>query len=275
MPMLIKKYTNIQTHWRTTAQRLSSILPRSGGDYKPGFQQGGLVVNLYCSHYPTEIASRFAGATVPVVPFLETVPDESPTYWLGWYEEWCVPREGRSARRAQFKMSGITIYRGAEGAAKRQVLRAEWTGAENYDQLEDRHVFPADGAAHPHWHLDGLRAYSEELKGYFETLEKEYELRRDLAVEVARGADAVEAEDLFGILTPPPSAIPSADESAWAAIHLPARARWSEIAWQGPAGPHDTHATTPADFEEIRRWLTSCVRYLQAQLQSELLRGRW
>jgi hypothetical protein len=60
--------------------------------------------------------------------------------------------------------------------------------------------------------------------------------------------------------------LPTEEELGWTGIHLAAAARWYEQEWIGPEGPQESHATGPNQTEALQRWLSSCVRYVQAEI---------
>lgn len=267
---------DIHIHWNKIVNELQEILPRNGGFYNATFRTGDLSTSLVCQNYRDEVAIRYNEFSVPVVPFLETVPGDSPVYWLAWYEEWGRPKRRASQGRQQFKSSSIIIYYGNIGERKRQVLRAEWAGPDDYDSKKKSYVHQGKSAGHPHWHIDGLHVYINELRAKWEKLANDFELNKKLAVDTVRefGDDQAE-KDVSQILSWSEfPGIDAADELAWAGIHLASNARWSEKPWAGPKVPHDMHANVPTDCAQVRRWLTSCVRYLQVELEDQLLKAR-
>ena len=276
MPILLQRLAEIREHWQAVANDFANTLPRTGGTYRVSrdISAPGIAI-LVCTNFRDELAVRYGGTRVTVVPFLQTTADEMPRYWLGWYEEWHPPTGRKSERRLQYRSSAITIYYGTQGERKRQLLRAEWAGAEYFDERLGRYIFQADGAAHPHWHVNGIRGYFDDLAQELEKVARDTELCRDIAVDRVRdfGNEDVEA-DIAELITFPSFPLPSASELSWTTIHLAANARWCDNPWRGPTGPQDMHANTPSDCIQIRRWLISCVRYLQAEIESNLIRGR-
>jgi hypothetical protein len=275
MVALLETRNGIRAHWRTAASQLGAALPLTGGNYFAQYNSSEYVASLGCNNHPNEVALREGGLAVPVVPLLHSTSDDSIDYWLGWHEQWRVPTSG-STRRLQFKFSAVTVYWGPKGVSKRQLIRAEWAGADGYDQTRERDVFPADGSAHPHWHIDGFRTQLEELRRQIDEVVNEHELKRELAEEQIREFGERESESAIVSLFDLPSIrLPSNSELAWTRIHLATNASWSSNLWSGPDGPHDTHAQNPNSVAEIRNWLMSCVRYLQSQIEKEIHRARW
>jgi hypothetical protein len=268
VPLLLRKDQEIKAHWYATASDLGAILPRCGGNYRPATEH--YVATLTCENFPRETALRLGGLMVPVVPFLQTTPDDPVHHWLGWHEEWGAPERGRTGRFMQFRSSALTVYFGNSDAPKRQLLRAEWAGVLREENEKD--IFQSPGSAHPHWHVDGIRDYFDDLRRQLSD--------RQISDDLTEG----EAQEFIGDETEqdgsnPVAALlvdlPTKDELCWTRIHLATHARWATQPWPGPAGPNDTHAAGPTDLPALRSWLTSCVRYLQAQIEDQLLRDRW
>ena len=252
MPVLLKKHTEIRVHWEALGAAMQTILPRSGGSYRAQYEHA--VANLRCSNFPDETAFRIGGTQVTVVPLVQTTESDPPLHWLSWFEEWTEPKTRAGRRQLQFGSSSITVYYGKQSNPKRQLLRAEWTGALREEHGQE--VFQAPGAAHPHWHVDGVRAYfSEHEQSLLDPI-------------VSEGA-------VSEIPREPTFVIPDRAELCWTGVHLATHAQWPDNPWPGPAGPHDMHAAGPSDLLPLRNWLISCTRYLQAQIQGELLRARW
>ncbi|MGO8869200.1 MAG: hypothetical protein ACLQME_22145 [Alphaproteobacteria bacterium] len=265
MSLLLKHQADVKAHWRAIASELGGVLPPGGGTYYALSEYS--VAVLVCSNFPQETAARLGGTRVHVVPLLQTTPDNPPMHWLSWHEEWCTPVKGRR-RHLQFGASDLTVYYGKPESPKRQLLRAEWAGVLREEGGKD--IFQAPGAAHPHWHVDGIRTYFNELEQNRQT--KIDALVAETVKEFDGDEDQRGAIEPFSDFLP---TVPDRDELCWTGVHLAAHAKWAEKSWPGPAGPHDMHAAGPIDLPPLRRWLTSCARYLQAQIQEQLLRGRW
>jgi hypothetical protein len=180
LPVLHKHPSELKAHWHATASDLGAILPQSGGEYRADFEYAA--ATLVCSCFPGETALRLGGLAVPVVPLIQTTPDDPPLHWLGWHEEWGDPVKARR-HLLQFGASAITVYYGKPETAKRQLLRAEWTGVLGEDG--DRDIFQSPGAAHPHWHVDGIRGYFNELQRQVADL-KDKDLATDKVREFGR-----------------------------------------------------------------------------------------
>jgi hypothetical protein len=275
MALLLERMDAINAHWQLLRGSLESVLPRGNGRvYIDREHSSSPTAALKCSNYADEIAERYGGLEVPVVPLLNSQNEEDAWFWLGWHEEWTAPNLGKTGKRLQFRSSAITVYIGLRGHVKRQLLRAEWAGPT--EQIDHRYVFQADGAAHPHWHVDGIKSYIDDVSRAFDRLSQDREVARELARDRVRDfADEAAEEDITGLFEIPTVPLPSSGDLTWTEIHLAACARWAEQPWPGPEGPHDMHANNPATCEQIRFWVLSCVRYLQAQIEDKLLRARY
>jgi hypothetical protein len=275
VPLLLENIQGINAHWQSLRNSLGGLLPRENGTaYIEKESSSSPTAALRCRNYADEIAERYGGRTVPVVPLLSDQTDEQPWFWLGWYEQWGVPSRGRVRKRLQFGSSAVTVYVGLRGSEKRQLLRAEWAGPT--EESDDRFVFQSDGAGHPHWHVDGIRGYLEDVLRSWDRLVDERKAARDLARDRVRDfGDEQAEEDIANLFEIPAISLPTANDLAWTEIHLAACARWAERPWPGPSGPHDMHASNPENCEQVRDWLLSCVRYLQAEIEDKLLRARY
>src|SRR5205814_10033431 len=96
----------IHTHWETFRGNVERLLPRENGTAYIDKDTSSPTAGLRCRSYPDEVAERYGGRVVPVVPFLRNQTEERPWFWLGWYEEWTVPtRAKRPGKRLQFRSS--------------------------------------------------------------------------------------------------------------------------------------------------------------------------
>jgi hypothetical protein len=263
MGLLLKRAKEIKDHWHKVASDLGEILPGAPQTYRALFEEtAGTVATLRCQQFQNEIADSAHGAR-PLVPLIDAVPNESPVYWINWYEEW-APQRTAASRFLRFHTSAITVFYGVSDAPKHQLLRAEWAGVEAVKDGID--VFQGKGAAHPHWHIDAVRSYITDFRRHLEDLSRDIELRRNLAIDRIREFGDEDAEqDVSQLLVSKPLSLPPERELIWTAAHLALSARWSEQSWPGVEGPHSSHACGPTDLPNIRNWLTSCVRYIQAE----------
>ena len=275
MSLLLVRVHDILVHWDALRSDFQSFLPSENGacyidrdELVPG------TATLRSRNFRNEIAQRYGGNDVPVVLLRSDQSDGEPRFWLGWHEEWQPPNGPRVGKRLQFGSSAITIYLGREGRIKRQLLRAEWAGP--YEINDGRYIFQAHGSAHPHWHVDGIRGYLTDVSRSWDRLISERDAARDLAVDRVRDFGDEHAErDIAGLFAMPTISLPGPSDLAWTEIHLAACALWAEDPWPGPSGPHNMHARNPESCQQVRLWLTSCVRYLQAEIEDKLARGRY
>jgi len=203
------------------------------------------------------MAERDSGLRVAVVPLIEAALSESPVYWLSWYEQWTA-----ASKKLQFLSSSLTIYKGAQDKPKLQLLRAEWAGVQRIERQTD--IFQGNGAAHPHWHFDAPREYPEDQDSQFG---QESEAIRGAVVEEYRDyGDSQAEEEVASLFGHPAAQSPEKSAHKWSSIHLPVAARWCDEVWPGPEGPHHVHASGPKDPESLRNWLSSCTRYVQAEI---------
>lgn len=255
--LLFASKPQIAEHWQATVKSLNTILPERPSGYTGIKSADDLTVELALRGAESETALRHNDRPVPVVPFLTGLRSGSQTYWLAWHETWRTPQQTSKTRKnnLQFRSSSLTVYVGEVGSAKTQALRAEWAGAE-VQSGTNTVVFQGSGAAHPHWHLAGLYDPASLDMGAPQPID-------DLGGQV-------EISETFAALDPRLQSL----EPAWAGVHLAASAKWAEAEWPGPDGPHDMHAHAPGNCDQIRTWIVSCTRYLQAELRSQLTRSR-
>ena len=251
MGVLIARDNEISEHWNQMVNMFMAVLPESGGQYR--LSQSNVnefnEAELSCQSFPNTVAIRLDGSEVHLVPLLETVT-EPPNVWINWHEAWRSPQMGPRQRRRQFHSSSVTVYIGAASETKLQVLRAEWAGAEVDEQNQNNFVFQGNGAAHPHWHLDGISRMHDVYTKHWSRISQDFMARRDLAREVNVSDEALQLFDI--------SDVPSL----------------SEDQWLGPSGPSDMHAENPGSCINVRRWLVSCVHYLQTEIQEQMHKGR-
>lgn len=266
MSVLVCRQDAVHAHWQKLRASFRKILPENGSYYEVEALSADRV-QLRLGNGASETTIRYDGQRIHLVPFIDVAPGQQQNYWLAWYESWKDPQAEQGKTRRQFHSSSITVYAGLPGGNKYQVLRAEWAGGDLVGKGKDRKVvFQGKGAAHPHWHLSGLEAMAAGVSDFAESVSVDVDdelaqLARELGEDIGGPADQ-------------PSRLERIDP-AWASIHLATSARWAQNEWLGQDGPHDVHASDPASCGEIRSWLVSCVRYLQSELQNQILRGRW
>jgi hypothetical protein len=250
MTILLRLRRDVLAHWHAVASELGAILPGTSRNYRASWEDpAGAAATLVSQKYPTEVANGHTGIRIPIVPLVAAADDESPFYWMSWYEQW-RPDERLTSKKLQFSSSSVVIYKGLQDVPKMQLFRAEWAGVQRVENGRD--IFLGSGAAHPHWHFDAYQSYAEHLA---QSVESRAPAEEQGYVEFGDN----QIKD-YAVRLPDPS------ELNWTGIHLAISARWSEKAWPGPEGPHDVHASGPESPEALRRWLTSCVRYVQAEI---------
>ncbi len=273
MALLLERLNTIREHWDALQGDFHSFLPPENGPcYIDRDELWPGTATLKCRNFPDEIAQRDGGNVAPVALLLRDQAVEEPQFWIGWYEEWRTPTSPKAGRRLQFRSSAVTIYRGMKGYAKRQLIRAEWAGPDEYSNGNYR--FQSHGSAHPHWHVDGIRSYLSDLSRSWEQLISEREAARDRALDRVRDFGKDTQQEIAGLFTLPPQPLPAPGDLAWTEVHLASCARWPEQPWPGPGGPHHMHAHNPESCQQVRLWLSSCVRYLQAEIEDKLIRPR-
>lgn len=275
MTILICRHAEVIGHWKQTLTALRKILPENGHHYTLSNEEG-YEVELTVGNAAREVTLRYDGRHIPVVPFLDVPSGRTSTYWLAWHEGWRQPQTGTGRDRRQYRSSSIAVYVGEPGSNKDQVLRAEWAGAEYETVGKSRQiVFQGRGAAHPHWHLAGLENNGNIATRGLSQFEPAEPAAIGLAAFADEAGDAGAVRDGTAFLEAGRNSRLDMIEPAWASIHLATSARWAQMEWTGPSGPHDTHSANPVNCGEIRSWVVSCVRYLQSELQGQVRRGRW
>lgn len=265
MGLLLETRTVIEDHWRTSAIAMAENLPGGSRVHSAYWDKpAGTSASLRCQAFPNEIAIRQDGiSTAPIVPLIASSPGESPIYWMGWYETWAA----MSTRRLRFCSSGITVHYGPEGVPKRQLFRAEWSGVIGVEKEID--IFQGRGAAHPHWHIDAVQSYLDDMFQQMHRWKREVQLRATADAVQEFGAEGAPQEDSSDAVA---SLVPDS-ELSWTQMHFAANARWSKRLWPGSEGPHDVHAVGPENVGELRSWLASCVRYIQSEINKPLSKG--
>ena len=121
-----------------------------------------------------------------------------------------------------------TVYYGKQDSLKHQLLRAEWAGVVREEGGRD--VFQSPGAAHPHWHVDGLRTYFREIERQLTEIQDDVALRAVQAVAFGEDEEVYEEEKGFDLRS---IKVPEGKELSWTSIHLAANARWAQNPWPG------------------------------------------
>ncbi len=188
-----------------------------------------------------EMIDRDLGGRTFAFRLLEQ-PEEEPTLWAGWYEQW------KSAGEGTFNLVGMswTFYWGVFYRPRKAILRAEW------DSLHYR----SERAAQPHWHIDPsllVDSYRRIPAG----------THAPMPPPAAAGTDLVElpAEELGLREIPGPTGI---QELSLKRMHL-AMGGWEAS---------DTHPScwryaVPANWNGIIKWVERTLVYAREQFMEE------
>jgi hypothetical protein len=170
----------------------------------------------------------------------------NPRFWIAMQEQW----EWRTKHRACFVQCGLRLYMGDRSEAAIQFLRLEWVAPTLHGGVES---YQGGHAGHPHWHVD--RSVLVGPEEYFRSL------------EMLTAPSPEEAED-FGEASASDSTIaqPLLDFSWLQRIHLPARAQWMQVEWDGSQVP-GPHQCEPISLNELVRWWAGALRYVSIELR--------
>jgi hypothetical protein len=174
------------------------------------------------------------------------IPDtQNPRFWIAVQEQW----EWKSNHRARFLHCGLRLYMGDRSEEAIQFLRLEWVAPTFHGGVQS---YQGTHAGHPHWHIDrSVLIGPEESSRSLEAL----------TAPVPQGAER------FGEATTSSSAAahPFCDFSWLQRIHLPARAQWMLLEWDGSRVP-GPHQCEPNSLNELLNWWAGSLRYLSAEL---------
>ena len=170
----------------------------------------------------------------------------NPRFWIAMQEQWVGTRK----HRARFVQCGLRLYMGERNEDAIQFLRLEWVAPTLHDGVQS---YQGAHAGHPHWHVD--RSVLIGPGEYFRSLET-------LTAPVHQ-----EAED-FGEASALDSAAmePLLDFSWLQKIHLPARAQWMQLEWDGSQVP-GPHQCEPNSLDELARWWAGSLKYVSIELR--------
>ena len=176
------------------------------------------------------------------------IPDtHNPRFWIAMGEYW----RWKSKHRLYFVECGLRLYVGDRSDDAVQFLRLEWV-APTSDE-DGVPIYQGTHAGHPHWHVDRAALVGHEE--YLRSLEA-------LTAPVPQ----VEAEDFSeAAASVGATAQPLLDFSWLQYIHLPARAQWMQLAWDGSQVP-GPHQCEPNSLDELIHWWTGALRYVSTEL---------
>jgi hypothetical protein len=252
-PILDARRENVTAHWGELVNELRKILPRRGGHYAVKSEAvAGLSAVLWCNGFPTEIAQREIGGTIPVVPLLEVglaSGSDAERWWLSWGERWTTGKRSK----LEFDASNLAVFWDDPTDERIQMFRAEWSGVKRTATSAE---FTGGNAGHPHWQFDALRIHCRQLSDRMAGWRAE----RALASLVNAAPDAAEPID-FAPERELELGIWNGRELDWCGIHFASNAAWANVPWIG-GSPTPGHAHAPIDVIELRNWVTSTVRYI-------------
>ncbi len=175
------------------------------------------------------------------------IPDvHRPRFWIALHERW-IPV---SRHKIRFRECGLRLYAGTVDEDATQILRLEWVAPT--EDPEGISSYQGKHAGHPHWHID--RAALIGPADYLHSL------------EALSASDAELETEEFGATTASSEPRGLRLDCSWLQdIHLPALARWAQLAWDGHKIP-GPHQNEPYSLEELANWWTGALRYFSAEL---------
>jgi hypothetical protein len=174
------------------------------------------------------------------------IPDtHNPRFWIAMQEQW----EWKSKHRACFVQCGLRLYMGDRSEEAVQFLRLEWVAPTLHGGVQ---TYQGTHAGHPHWHVDRSALIGPEE--YFHSLD-------------TLTAPAPQEAEEFGEAATSGSAMaqPLLDFSWLQNIHLPARAQWMQLEWNGSQVP-GPHQCEPNSLNELVHWWSGALRYVSTEL---------
>jgi hypothetical protein len=140
-----------------------------------------------------------------------------------------------------------------------QLLRAEWAGLRKLG--EDNYIFEAEGAGHPHWQVDALRALTNRMR-----LRREQEQARRALIEDHQNFQVVSGlDDLLAATAFSTEELEDPDIS-WSSMHLALNAPWHIQPWKKDSPASMPHAHNPVTITQIIDWATWTVSYVQQEI---------
>lgn len=174
------------------------------------------------------------------------IPDShNPRFWIAMQEQW----EWKGKHRACFVQCGLRLYIGDRSEEAVQFLRLEWVAPTLHSGVQS---YQGTHAGHPHWHVDRSALIGPEE--YFRSLET-------LTAPAPQEAEEFSEAATLGSA----SAQPLLDFSWLQNIHLPARAQWMQLEWDGSQVP-GPHQCEPNSLNELVHWWAGALRYVSIEL---------
>jgi hypothetical protein len=236
----------VSAHWHTLKGEIASVLPAQQKTYFDSPASG----DTFSTQLGGDLERRFERRSnvAKGVPFLMG-PEMSPRYWVSYFERW----NRIDARKSiEFHTSSLTFYLTEGERAALQIFRAEWPGFRDWST--GNAGWQAPGAGHPHWQFDAVSHFIEA---------EEAEAARLTALQRLTEQPAIDFSVALAIQAKKP--IPSMDAS-WSSAHFAMQTKWSVLGWDGSTADCQSHASSPTELHEIRRWVLATTRYCRHEL---------
>jgi hypothetical protein len=240
------KYAELKQH----ATRINAVLQETCDTSHPAplVQESDGIIALAAScpsalsrTVTTDLGGRELALRLPI-------PDASnPRFWIVIQEQW-EWKTKKSKYKVYFRACGLRLYAGDRSEEAVQFLRLEWVAPTFGDDKIP--VYQGTHAGHPHWHVDKSALVGQEA--YLRSLEIQTALQVE---EFSEAATSISA-----------TAQPLLDFSWLQNIHLPARAHWMQLEWDGQHVP-GPHQCEPDSLNELANWWAGSLRYVSTELR--------
>jgi hypothetical protein len=237
------KRTELQEHTTRINAVLQEICDASDPAPLVHLVDGTISLATSCpSHLRREVTTDLG---VREIALRLPIPDtHDPRFWIAMHEEW----EWTSKHKARFFQCGLRLYMGSRSEEAVQFLRLEWVAPTLHDGVQS---YQGTHAGHPHWHVDRSALIGPEES--FLSLET-------LTAPTPQVEEFNEITSSGTVLTQP-----LLDFSWLHNIHLPARAQWMQLEWDGNQVP-GPHQCEPNNLNELVRWWDGALRYVSIEL---------
>jgi hypothetical protein len=194
-----------------------------------------------CREVTTDLGLRELALRLPI-------PDSrNPRFWIAMQEQW----KWKSKHKVCFVECGLRFYVGERSEEAMQFLRLEWVAPISDD--DGIQIYQGKHAGHPHWHIDRAALVGQE------------EHLRSLEALTAPAPQGETEEFSEATTSATAAAQPILDFSWLRNIHLPARAEWMQLEWDGNQVP-GPHQCEPNSLDELTHWWAGALRYLSTEL---------
>jgi len=240
------KYAELQKH----AAKINAVLLQTCDTSHPAplvqENDGHIAISTSCPPTLSRRVTTDLGGTE--IALRLPIPDvHNPRFWIGIHEQW-EWRAKTGKHKVYFLACGLRVYAGDRGEAAVQFLRLEWVApASGEDGIP---VYQGAHAGHPHWHVDKSALVGQEA--YLQSL-------------AIRTASEPQVEE-FSEAAVSAEAQPLLDFSWLRNVHLPARAQWMQLEWDGTKVP-GPHQCEPVSLEELANWWAGALRYVSTELR--------